>query len=122
MGPAVRDHCGLTRRQGEALAVIIRSVLDRGRPPSYREMADALGMACHTGAVGHLRALARMGWIDWAEGEHDPRRISIEGAAWRAAGGGRLRLVLSDDEAGWRLADWLSGRIALPAAEGALVA
>jgi len=122
MGRVVRDHCGLTLRQGEALAVILSSVLDRGRPPTYRELADALGMACHTGAVSHLRALHAMGWIEWAEGAHDPRGITIRGARWRAAGGGRLRLVLTPHACGWRLADWLSGRIALPEKETALVA
>ena len=122
MGRAVRDHCGLTRRQGEALAVILRSVLDRGRPPSYREMARALGLRVHGGVVVHLRVLARAGWIDWVEGDKDPRAIRIRGATWRAAGGGRLRLELLFTEEGCRLADWLWGKIALPEKDTALVA
>jgi len=121
MGRVVRDHCGLTRRQGEALAVIIRSVLDRGRPPTYREMAAALGFGKHTGVVSHLRALERMGWLEWPEGRSE-RALSVRGAGWRAAGGGRLRLVLGNTPDGCRLADWISGKIVLPAGEVARVA
>jgi len=114
VGRVVRDHWGLTPRQGELLAVIIRSVLDRGRPPSYREIAGALGFAGVGEAVAsHLRPLARKGWVEWREGVGTARRLRVRGARWRAAGGGRLRLVLLDTREGCRLADWISGKIAL---------
>jgi sulfur relay (sulfurtransferase) DsrC/TusE family protein len=51
----------LTARQRDALAFLRRFRRNRGRPPTVRELADHLGVACRKTAEEHLYALARKG-------------------------------------------------------------
>jgi repressor LexA len=53
----------LTARQSEVLELIRRHVREHGYQPSLREMAKELGMASPTGALSHLKALERKGFV-----------------------------------------------------------
>ena len=54
----------LTDRQREALEIIRASIRERGRAPSYSEMAAAMKLKSSSGVEVHLKALARKGWIE----------------------------------------------------------
>ncbi len=54
---------GLTERQHQVLDFIATYVKERGYPPSYQEIADALGIASKQGVVRHLEALIRKGYL-----------------------------------------------------------
>jgi SOS-response transcriptional repressor LexA len=57
----------LTPRQRRVLLAIARHVAETGRAPAIRELLAPLGIGNVNGVVGHLRALARKGWIEYAE-------------------------------------------------------
>ena len=54
----------LTERQSDALEAIRTSVRDRGFAPSHIEIAKAMGLEHSSAVEGHLKALARKGWIE----------------------------------------------------------
>jgi len=54
----------LTRQQMRILEFIGKQVMEIGRPPTLREIADAFTIASTNGARGHLRALERKGYIE----------------------------------------------------------
>ena len=66
----------LTDRQHEALEAIRSSIRERGFAPSYIEIARAMGLTRASAVEGHLRALARKGWIE-IEGEGVARGIRL---------------------------------------------
>jgi repressor LexA len=53
----------LTAAQARLLRFIETTLHRRGYPPSLEEMAQAMGAAFRSGVQGHLRALARKGYI-----------------------------------------------------------
>lgn len=53
----------LTARQREALNFIMRSIRTRGYGPSLREVALALGITAPNGAMAHVVALEKKGYI-----------------------------------------------------------
>ena len=53
----------LTSRQGEVLALVVLSIREHGRPPTLREIADALGVRRTNTAKDHLLALERKGHV-----------------------------------------------------------
>ena len=53
----------LTERQRQVLEVIRTSMRERGVAPSHVEIAKAVGLDHSSGVEGHLKALARKGWI-----------------------------------------------------------
>jgi hypothetical protein len=53
----------LTDRQRQVLGLIVAGVAERGRPPTIREIGLALGTTNPEAAHGHIRALARKGYI-----------------------------------------------------------
>lgn len=53
----------ITERQREVLALIHRSVRDRGYAPSLREIADELAIKSTNGVNDHLTALERKGLV-----------------------------------------------------------
>ncbi len=59
----------LTKRQAKVLAVISRSIADRGYPPTLREIAAAMGIKGTNGISDHLMALERKGHL-----RRDPMR------------------------------------------------
>lgn len=54
----------LTDRQCELLAFIREHHAKHGYPPTFREMASALGVASTNGINDHLRALEKKGYIE----------------------------------------------------------
>ncbi len=66
----------LTERQRQVLSFILRSVEQRGYPPSVREICGELGTSSTRGAQRHLEALERKGYITRGPGA---RAIRAEG-------------------------------------------
>ncbi len=54
---------GLTKRQQEILAFVVRFVESRGYPPSVREIGLAMGLTSSSTVHSHLAALERKGYI-----------------------------------------------------------
>ena len=68
----------LTSRQREVMDAIRAAVRENGLPPSRRELARAVGG--HDSAIsGHLKALARKGWIKLLPGVDRGIRLLREG-------------------------------------------
>ena len=54
---------GLTRRQQQVLDFIRESIVDRGYPPTLREIGAHMGIRSTNGVNDHLRALERKGYL-----------------------------------------------------------
>ena len=73
---------GLTPRQEEVLELVLEALERRGYPPSIREIRDALGLSSTRGALRHLEALEKKGFISRAPGARAIRvRDALRGAA-----------------------------------------
>ncbi len=72
----------LTARQREALDLISRTLEDRGYPPSLREICEHMGISSTRGALRHLEALERKGYISRRPGA---RALRLESRARRRA-------------------------------------
>ncbi len=66
-GPA--DATGLTPRQQRVLTVIRESIVDRGYPPSMREIGERVGLTSSSSVAHQLRVLEEKGYI-----KRDPNR------------------------------------------------
>ncbi|HET6560673.1 MAG TPA: transcriptional repressor LexA [Marmoricola sp.] len=66
-GPA--DATGLTPRQQRVLTVIRESIVDRGYPPSMREIGTQVGLTSSSSVAHQLRVLEEKGYI-----KRDPNR------------------------------------------------
>lgn len=53
----------LPPRQADVLRFIQKTVEQRGYPPSYREIADALGVTSTNGVADHVKALVKKGYL-----------------------------------------------------------
>ena len=53
----------LSPRQRDVVDFICSTVAQRGFPPTYREIGDALGIASTNGVADHVKALIRKGYI-----------------------------------------------------------
>ena len=53
----------LSPRQRDVLDFISASIEQRGVPPSYREIGDALGIRSTNGVADHVKALVRKGYL-----------------------------------------------------------
>lgn len=53
----------LTDRQRQTLAYIAETLVQRGYPPSVRELCEALGLASSSTVHSHLQALQRKGYL-----------------------------------------------------------
>jgi len=58
-----RTMQGLTQRQQMVLDYIRQSILDRGYPPTLREIGARMGIRSTNGVNDHLRALERKGYL-----------------------------------------------------------
>lgn len=67
----------LTPRQEEVLDFILETLERMGYPPSIREIGEALGISSTRGALLHLEALERKGYISRSPGA---RAIQVRGA------------------------------------------
>ncbi|HLM29734.1 MAG TPA: transcriptional repressor LexA [Acidimicrobiales bacterium] len=56
-------EAGLTPRQREVLEIIEKHMVDRGYPPSVREIGDAVGLTSPSTVHAHLNALQRRGYL-----------------------------------------------------------
>ncbi|HEX8509161.1 MAG TPA: transcriptional repressor LexA [Propionibacteriaceae bacterium] len=72
-GPAGDD--GLTPRQRRILEVIRDAVLQRGYPPSIREMGDAVGLASSSSVAHQLKVLEQKGFL--RRDPHRPRALEV---------------------------------------------
>ena len=54
---------GLTARQEQVLGYIKQSIIDRGYPPTLREIGAHMGIRSTNGVNDHLRALERKGYL-----------------------------------------------------------
>src|SRR6266700_982307 len=54
---------GLTDRQQQVLGYIRQSIVDRGYPPTLREIGARMGIRSTNGVNDHLRALERKGYL-----------------------------------------------------------
>jgi repressor LexA len=54
---------GLTARQDQVLRFIRQSIIDRGYPPTLREIGAHMGIKSTNGVNDHLRALERKGYL-----------------------------------------------------------
>jgi len=54
---------GLTARQDQVLRYIRQSIIDRGYPPTLREIGAHMGIRSTNGVNDHLRALERKGYL-----------------------------------------------------------
>jgi SOS-response transcriptional repressor LexA len=54
---------GLSPRQERVLDCIKRSIVERGYPPTLREIGDSMNIRSTNGVNDHLRALERKGFI-----------------------------------------------------------
>ena len=54
----------LPQRQRDVLEHIAECVEDRGVPPTYREIGDALGIGSTNGVADHVKALIRKGYLE----------------------------------------------------------
>jgi len=73
---------GLTPRQEEVLDLVLEALEQRGYPPSIREICDSLGLSSTRGALRHLEALEKKGFISRAPGARAIQvRDALRGAA-----------------------------------------
>src|SRR5258706_12883224 len=54
---------GLQTRQAKTLDFIRRSIVQRGYPPTLREIGEHMGIRSTNGVNDHLRALERKGYL-----------------------------------------------------------
>lgn len=91
----------LTERQQRVLDFIRQSIVDRGHPPTLREIGAKFGINSNNGVDNHLRALERKGFLIRALKKS--RGISLVASdakvsdVWRAENE-RLRLLLERAE------------------------
>lgn len=58
----MEDH-RLSPRQQDVVDFILSTVAQRGIPPTYREIGDALGIASTNGVADHIKALIKKGYL-----------------------------------------------------------
>ena len=66
----------LTERQREVLQYIASFIAERGYSPTTREVCVAFAFASPNGAVCHLDALRRKGWLSWEENRTRTMKIT----------------------------------------------
>src|SRR5271170_33879 len=75
---------GLTQRQQMVLDYIRQSIVDRGYPPTLREIGAHMGIRSTNGVNDHLRALERKGYLvreDTKSRALHPRELESGGGA-----------------------------------------
>lgn len=69
----------LTDRQERTLTAIRDYIAKHGIPPSRPELGEMLGLKYPTSVEGHLRALAKKGWIELKESQNRGIKLLREG-------------------------------------------
>lgn len=57
-------------------------VIQHGRAPSYREMADVLGYMQHSTVQHHMGSLRRLGWVRWTPGRSQTLEFFHPDGTW----------------------------------------
>ena len=70
---------GLTANQQRVLAFIRRCIAEHGRPPTLREIAENLGLSCHSSAQDYVDALVRKGALEPRHDKHVHRGLRLPG-------------------------------------------
>lgn len=91
----------LTGRQREVLRALCDHMREYGRPPTVREMMEALGLTSPNALRCHVKALKKRGYLEPAGPDVTARSLRLAGA--------RLVLEYTDDEAGRRLREAVEG-------------
>ncbi len=76
-GEGTDINAGLTDRQRKVLEVIRASVIERGYPPSIREIGDAVGLTSTSSVAHQLRTLERKGFL--RRDPNRPRAVDVRG-------------------------------------------
>src|SRR5437588_2782906 len=79
---------GLTARQQMVLDFIRQSIVDRGYPPTLREIGARMGIRSTNGVNDHLRALERKGYLTREDMKSRALRPTGLGSATPANGDG----------------------------------
>lgn len=74
-----------TDRQQEILRLVAKSIVDRGYPPTLREIGKSVGIRSTNGVNDHIRALERKGYVSRPE-EMISRGIRILEKGWALVG------------------------------------
>lgn len=72
----------LTAQQQEILDWVKRYVLSAGCPPSYRQIARAMGMKYHSTAQHHLKRLQALGHVRWSHGNTETLEFLHPDGTW----------------------------------------
>src|ERR1700761_1172666 len=99
---------GLTERQQMVLDYIRQSIVDRGYPPTLREIGARMGIRSTNGVNDHLRALERKGYLtreDMKSRALRPVQLPLGAGANGSANGAHIgeggeveRVVVSDED------------------------
>lgn len=68
-------HKGITKRQKEVLEIINEHVIEKGYPPSYREIAFRMNISSSATIQGFLNSLKLKGFVTWEPGQ--PRTLKV---------------------------------------------
>ena len=67
----------MTERQKEVYDAIVALMLEKGYPPSVREIGNRIGLRSTCTICKHLTALAKKGYISYIDST--PRTITVNG-------------------------------------------
>jgi repressor LexA len=84
----------ITTRQQEILDFILKTVADRGYPPSVREMGEAVGLSSPSTVHSHLSSLVKAGYL--RRDPSKPRAIEVIDPGERASSSGLHRAAVRD--------------------------
>lgn len=76
---------GLTKRQEQTLDFIRQSIVERGYPPTLREIGEHMGIRSTNGVNDHLRALERKGYLRREDMKSRALKLVDAGAALAAS-------------------------------------
>ncbi len=105
---------GLTPRQRRVLEVIRDTVVERGYPPSIRELGDAVGLASSSSVAHQLRVLETKGFL--RRDPHRPRALEVRLPDSLAAAVETPAVVEPDSSPGATVTDITDIRDAYPTA------
>ena len=75
----------LTARQQECFTLIMQGITENGFPPTFRELAKAMGVKSTSAIADHLLRLEREGYVTIeSRGGRKDRAIKVVGYRWMA--------------------------------------
>jgi len=58
----------ITQKQMKLMELIQKYINNKGYPPSYRELAEMMGIVSPSTIKSYLDSLKKKGYVDWQEG------------------------------------------------------